>query len=433
MRANKITNNGEVLLDLTQDTATPETVGEGVTFHTADGSPAVGTAKLGGGGVAFNIAYGDEPPEDTTKLWVKTTEPSGVVVSQYSDGNLVQFNAAEIMQAKLPQAVSFLGCCKIGRCIYTFGGQASTTYTTTICKIDLDTQEVTTLTEVLPTAVNSALAVAVGEKAYIFGGSILSGNSNTVYCFDSTTETVTTLSATLTYSGAQNGGCLIDGKIYLFASAATNYRKYVIVFDTNTETFSTLSTRLEIGTQYMPSAAIGAKIYIFTQTNGQIQCFDTETNTVEILPCTSSNTPYGPFAAGVIGEKVYLFGGNPETSNVTELDTAKLQTSVSNTTIPITIARATCVSADGCIYLLGIGVTPTTTTDEIVRFSSADFLLETGKLHILPSVDGNVFPLINAEDAKVEIGVSGIYKGNTEGIGEEVEAALYKDGAWQTI
>ena len=49
MKANKIFLENEVLLDLTQDTAIEEDVLAGKTFHKADGSPAVGTAVLGGG------------------------------------------------------------------------------------------------------------------------------------------------------------------------------------------------------------------------------------------------------------------------------------------------------------------------------------------------------------------------------------------------
>jgi hypothetical protein len=50
MNANKIELNGEVLLDLTQDTVTEADVAEGKTFHLADGTPATGTGVMGGGG-----------------------------------------------------------------------------------------------------------------------------------------------------------------------------------------------------------------------------------------------------------------------------------------------------------------------------------------------------------------------------------------------
>jgi hypothetical protein len=47
--ANKIELNGEILLDLTQDTATEADVAEGKTFHRADGVIATGTMVAGGG------------------------------------------------------------------------------------------------------------------------------------------------------------------------------------------------------------------------------------------------------------------------------------------------------------------------------------------------------------------------------------------------
>lgn len=47
MEANKVTLNGKVLIDLTQDTANEETVVKGNTFHKADGTIGTGTAVIG--------------------------------------------------------------------------------------------------------------------------------------------------------------------------------------------------------------------------------------------------------------------------------------------------------------------------------------------------------------------------------------------------
>ena len=45
----------------------------------------------GGGGGELNIAYGDTAPEDTSKLWVKTTEPDIVEISpDFGYGEAVQ-------------------------------------------------------------------------------------------------------------------------------------------------------------------------------------------------------------------------------------------------------------------------------------------------------------------------------------------------------
>lgn len=66
MNANKIELNGEVLLDLTQDTVTEADVAEGKTFHLADGTPATGTGVMGGGGGTLVVKRGTFTPTGTT-------------------------------------------------------------------------------------------------------------------------------------------------------------------------------------------------------------------------------------------------------------------------------------------------------------------------------------------------------------------------------
>lgn len=51
----------------------------------------VGTLESGGGG-ELNIHYGDTAPEDTSKLWVKTTEPESVEISPELFGEELQNN-----------------------------------------------------------------------------------------------------------------------------------------------------------------------------------------------------------------------------------------------------------------------------------------------------------------------------------------------------
>jgi hypothetical protein len=52
-----ITKKGRVLLDLTEDTVTPETLGKGVTAHDRSGEPIVGTNE---GGLPIEISTADE-------------------------------------------------------------------------------------------------------------------------------------------------------------------------------------------------------------------------------------------------------------------------------------------------------------------------------------------------------------------------------------
>lgn len=49
--------NGETLIDLQNDTVTPETLAEGVTAHNAEGDPIVGTMTAEGGGSAVQSDY----------------------------------------------------------------------------------------------------------------------------------------------------------------------------------------------------------------------------------------------------------------------------------------------------------------------------------------------------------------------------------------
>lgn len=57
MAVNKVEFAGEVLLDLTEDTVTPETLAKGVTAHDKTGAQIVGTYEGG-----------------TTELWTLTME-----------------------------------------------------------------------------------------------------------------------------------------------------------------------------------------------------------------------------------------------------------------------------------------------------------------------------------------------------------------------
>ena len=57
MAVNKIELNGVVVLDLTADTVTPDTLGEGITAHDAAGNLIVGTGVIGGGTADVTI-YG---------------------------------------------------------------------------------------------------------------------------------------------------------------------------------------------------------------------------------------------------------------------------------------------------------------------------------------------------------------------------------------
>lgn len=80
MAVNKVVLNEETLIDLTGDTATAADVARGKTFHLANGEQATGTAETGGSVISINLSYGQMPPADTTKCWIKCNTPSKVEI-----------------------------------------------------------------------------------------------------------------------------------------------------------------------------------------------------------------------------------------------------------------------------------------------------------------------------------------------------------------
>ena len=120
LKANKFVLNGEAKIDLTNDTVLEEDVRKGKTFHKADGSQGVGT----GGGAELNIAYGDTAPEDTSKLWVKTSEPSGVIVSSTAISSEGDGASGEVTDILMPDTHRYdVATCLVGDKMYYLGGE----------------------------------------------------------------------------------------------------------------------------------------------------------------------------------------------------------------------------------------------------------------------------------------------------------------------
>ena len=125
-----------------------------------------GTLEIGGGG-ELNIAYGDTAPEDTSKLWIKSEEPSNISFP-------VVWKPEQIVEG------------------------------------------VTNTGATLPTAANGIRTAAVGTKIYLFGGYGNNGSINTINVFDTTNNTIQTLSAKLPQGAYGIGTAAVGTKIYLF-------------------------------------------------------------------------------------------------------------------------------------------------------------------------------------------------------------------------
>ena len=106
MAVNKIIYGGETLIDLTEDTVTPETLVKGTTAHDKSGAPIVGTYEGGGGG-------GNDDLSDMLTNKMTALDSNVTSVRQYAFRG-----ATALVSINLPKATSiatnaFYGCTKL--------------------------------------------------------------------------------------------------------------------------------------------------------------------------------------------------------------------------------------------------------------------------------------------------------------------------------
>ena len=348
----------------------------------------------GGGGAEFNIAYGESEPTDTSKLWVKASEPAEVNVT--------------------------------------------TAIVTTSEEFEPNFYN-------LPTAAYGIASARVGTKVYLFGG--CTGNSTyskTIDVFDTETNSITTLSTTLPKIGEGIATAVVGTKVYLFGGSSNSYFNTIDVFDTETNSIETLSTTLPSVRTYIATAVVGTKVYLFGGTKGDtsssnhlasISVFDTETNAIETLNTISLPAKAGGIATAVVGTKVYLFGGNTgvsssnsylNTINVFDTETNSIETL--STTLPETAGYIAAAVVGTKVYLFG-GRYGNYGYKKTIYIFDTFFALPTNTMLIEATIGKNLVNLM----PNIELGINNVYIGNADGNGERVAAALYKDGAWTEI
>ena len=171
-------------------------------------------------GSNLNVHYGNTAPEDTSKLWVKSTEPESIEFIQDPEQ---QVQGLSLLDEFLPTAARGIAAAAVGTKIYLFGGSGSD-FLNAIQEFDTETKTRTTLSATLPTAASDIAAAAVGTKIYLFGGSNSSGRVNTIQEFDTETKTIQTLSATLPTAANDIAAAAVGTKIYLFGGSNSSGR-----------------------------------------------------------------------------------------------------------------------------------------------------------------------------------------------------------------
>lgn len=390
---------------------------------------------ISSGGAELNIHYGDTEPSDTSKLWVKCDEPSKVVVSP---SVIASGNSSKVETATSKTTGAQMCGASVGKKIYLFGGGATSSYSNIIQVFDTETETIKTLSTVLPDAMYGGMAAAVGTNIYIFGGLNSSGAKNTIYKFNTETEELTTLDVTLSQAIRFGAGIVVIGnKIYVVCGATTAettgyYNAQVL--DVETETLTVTGSVCGTGYSYVTCCAIGTDIYVFGGMRGSynydssITKFDTLTQKYTSLSVALPRTN-GRMCTGVVGNKLYLIGGKYNSANIVvfDLETKTIET-LSNTFVTSIYGAVSC-TVGNTIYI--VGGYATANSPYIYKYV-VSMEVASDEMQIQSTLTNNLFNIING-DVSFLVGVANVYKGNSDGVGELVDAYLYKDGAWTQI
>jgi N-acetylneuraminic acid mutarotase len=390
----------------------------------------------GGGGAELNIAYGDTPPEDTSKLWVKKGEFEDMQIVPAIPGG--GSNSVKTLEAKLPYAfLPVVG--SVGSKIYV--AKPSGDAPTEMYEFDAKTHTITEVSVNFAKSAGSMTSASVGTKIYYFGGYAGGVLNAYAFVFDSETKKFSKLSSISDAKLAYMSSAVLGTKVYLFGGYnGSASQAFIEVFDTETNACERLSTSLPQGRRKMASAVVGTDVYLFggvygTTAVNTIFKFDSVTKQITTLD-TTLPTNLCSMASAVIGGKVYLFGGSNKDSSITSgnlyntihvFDPETLSFTTLNETLPAAMYNFGTAAVGMTAYLIG-GNFGGTLTDMINTFS-VEFDLPENHIMIVESTDDNFFKLL----PNVTIGVQGVYIGNENGKGEPVESAVYKNDEWTTI
>ena len=277
------------------------------------------------GGAKLNIYYGDTAPVDTSKLWIKSEEPSNIAFPIEWTPEQIAEEGGLIDTGVLEYPSSGIAAAAVADKIYLFG--VSTAYTSShrVCVFDTTNN---TLQNLRYRNITSTEAAAVADKIYLFGGYDFNGYVDKIDVFDTASNTLQTLSTKLPIAAESIAAAAVADKIYLFGGIGkSGFLNTIQVFDTTNNTIQTLSTTLSRAMSGIAAAAVADKIYLFGGYNHDkniqtyldtIQVFDTINNTIQsssekLLEAADS------IAAAAVADKIYLFGGYNEHGKINKI------------------------------------------------------------------------------------------------------------------
>lgn len=386
----------------------------------------------------FNIHFGDVAPEDTTKLWVKSTPPANIKLDcDISSVVNATTRVNDIINVATSEIVSGYGGCaeRVGNLVYLFGGF---TQSPKILTYNLDTLETASTGVAMPSNYYREAATGrVGNSIYLLGGLKHSTKSLDIYRYDIAENTMTKLPVTIPNNDNYGWRCFsyatIGTKIYLFGGAnSTSYSYSYFVsksycFDTETHAFTAISPLVSNAVESC-AAVIGTDIYLFggRALNGnpttRITKYDTLLDAytlVAYLPLPDINC-----RATAIGTDIYLYWAN----NILKFDSLTNSVTTVSSGLAWNFSGGSIASYGTDIFYfcgsnLANGAFKTVT----------EVALETNHLLISSLTSGHRIALFNQHGIDIKLPVSNVYQGDANNKAQKIEAYYYHNAQWNLI
>ena len=398
-----------------------------------------------GGDVELNIHYSeDTPPEDTTKLWVKTNGAKGVRAS--GNVNLSNHEYTNTKIGTLPVSLYGHGCCAVGNRIYIIGGATGSNdnkcLLKTIYYYDIETGETHKISATLTNGVCDPACVAVGSKIYIFGGTNMISTSYApsaegylnkyAYVLDTDTNKLSSLGNIMPRGCMRNVGIAsFDGNIYLFGgefstfvsyqppskNASNDVYKYAdgSILQTNAKLPASVASPtcfVRDGNAYITVSA--AKIVRFDPTDESV--YD------------DVNASLVPNACKAVVVDNYLYAFSQGVIFRENLDIWRRDT-VENPTYD-SAACTDGVLRGSKIYILG-GRTSVSDSIRVIDITVYPEKYFAGYIAIDCTINSNrQFTIAKIGDIDIKMSKNRVYQADENGTFREIEAYIYRDGEW---
>lgn len=409
-----------------------------------DGSDVSGGGTVSGSN--FNIAYGEDPPQDTSKLWVKTEAKANKVQVENSFNRTSVGETLETLDIELDY-MQVSTSAVVGTDLYLFLKDCS------VVKVNMLTWQMETVATL---SYEYTGAAVYADNIYLVI-STYTGNSPSYYSYvyvhrfniltNSVVErysyTIFSKSATVYSSGAAK--CvIIDDDIYIAGYCGKSSLKLgLIKFNVADRSFVELpyfANSLIPYLRFCSMVACGTDIYFFggyyDSLNDSILKYDTLSDEFFTMESTLFYREYYVQAC-LVGNYIYLFGGRTNGSVVYrviqkydfEADTIEVLSDV-----------LLCGGQYGAVCNFG--------SDIYVYFGSSaveenkfqklnlDFELDYGTLLLIGNgSENNQFSLYNSGGEDVKLSISCAYIGNAQSVAEPVECYLYSEelADWKLI